>query len=142
MGMNREEVTAGARPRRRQGVRLLLIEPNAFVRDSLAVLFERAGYTADTAEDAPAALEIAAGNEWDCVVTELDLPGVGGLELYARLLFQSRPRLPAVFLSIRPPAALRLGLGGAPWVALLQKPCTFPTLLAAVERSLAAPRAR
>lgn len=126
----------------RNRVRLLLVEPNEFVRDSLAVLLERAGYAALTAANADEALTIGAPGNWDCLVTDLDLPDLGGLELYARLLFQGRARFPAVFLSVRSAPMLELSLRGAPWVRLLRKPCTFPFLLSAMEQCLAVPRDR
>lgn len=121
-------------------VRLLLVEGDEYVRDSLAVLLERAGYAAHTAASADEALSIAARDEWDCLVTDLHPPDLGGLELYARLLFQGRSRFPVVFLSVSPPPLLELSLRGAPWARLLRKPCTFPALLAALEQCLAAPR--
>jgi CheY-like chemotaxis protein len=129
-------------PRRspRNRVRLLVADQNEVVRDSLAVLLERAGYGVHTAASAGEALEIGAQDEWDCLVTDLDLPDVGGLELYARLLFQGRSRFPAVFLSVQPPPLLEVSLRGAPWVRLMRKPCTFPSLLAALEQCLAARR--
>jgi CheY-like chemotaxis protein len=129
---------AGRAPRHR--VRVLLAESDVIVRDSLAVLLERAGYAVQTAANADEALAAAAQAGWDCLVTDLHLPGMGGVELYARLLFQGRPRFPAVFLSPRPPLTLELGLRGAPWVRLLRKPCTFPSLLVALESCLRAPR--
>lgn len=124
----------------RHRVRLLVVEQNEVVRDSLAVLLERAGYAVHTVANATEALEVGARDEWDCLVTDLDLPDLGGLELYARLLFQGRSRFPAVFLSIHPPLLLELSLRDAPWVRLLQKPCTFPSLLVALEQCLGAPR--
>lgn len=134
--------TVAGSPRRspRNRVRVLLVEENEFVRDSLAVLLERAGYGALTVASWEQALECGGPGEWDCLVTDLDLPGLGGLELYARLSFQGRARFPAVFLSPCPPAWLEHGLRGAGWVRLLRKPCTFPSLLAALEQCLAARR--
>lgn len=132
-------VRPGGRPPRPR-VRLLLAEPDELVRDSLAVLLERAGYVVQTVTNADEALAAAAQVEWDCVIADLHLPGMGGVELYARLLFQGRSRFPAIFLSVRPPPALELGLRAAPWVRLLRKPCTFPSLLAALESCLGASR--
>lgn len=133
-------VRAGVARMPRHRVRLLLAEPDAIVRDSLAVLLERAGYLVQTAANGDEVLAAASAAEWDGLITDLHLPDIGGVELYARLLFLGRPRFPAVFLSVRPPPTLELGLRGAPWVRLLRKPCTFPSLLAALESCLGAPR--
>jgi len=106
----------------------------------LAQLLQRAGYAVQTAATAHEALEAGRQSDWDGLVTELDLPDASGLELYVRLLFQGRKRLPAVFLAIRPPAILELSLSEAYWVRLLRKPCAFTDLLAALEQCLGASR--
>ena len=128
------------RPAGRDRVWLLVVDQDESMRSVLAQLLKRAGYAVQTAATAHEALAAGRQSDWDCLVTELDLPDVGGLELYARLLFQGRERLPAVFLALRPPAILELGLSAAYWVRLLRKPCAFPDLLAAVEQCLGAPR--
>lgn len=130
------------RPASRDRVRLLVADQDECMRNILALLLHRAGYAVQTAASADEILQ--AGREatdWDCLVTELELPGGGGLLLYARLLFQSRPRLPAIFLTSRPNPGLESSLREAPWVKLLRKPCGFTDLLAALEQCLGAPRA-
>lgn len=127
-------------PRSRSGVRLLLVDQDEAIRDILAQLLQRAGYTVETAASADEVLQ-SGRQDWDCLVLELELPGLGGLELYARLLLLlGQVKLPAVFLSGRPPDTLELGLREAHWVRLLRKPCGFNDLLAALEQCLGAPR--
>jgi FixJ family two-component response regulator len=125
----------------RDRVRLLVVDQDEGMRSVLAQLLMRAGYAVQTAGTADEALRSNQELNWDCLITELELPGVGGLELYAHLLFKGRPQLPVVFLSAWPPATLELGLRQAGWVRLLRKPCAFTDLLAALERCLSAPRA-
>jgi CheY-like chemotaxis protein len=128
------------RPARRDRVWLLVVDQDELVRSVLARLLQRAGYAVQTAATAHEALEVGRQSDWDCLVTELDLPDASGLELYARLLFQGRERLPTVFLAIRPLATLEWSLKEAHWVRLLRKPCAFTDLLATLEQCLGAPR--
>jgi DNA-binding response OmpR family regulator len=124
----------------RDRVRLMVVEPDELLRTVLAHLLRRAGYAVSVAATAEEVLLATRESGIDCLVTELDLPDASGLDLYARLLFQGRPRLPAVFMSVWPSTTLELGLRSAPWVRLLRKPCAFDHLLAALERCLGAPR--
>lgn len=136
-----EAAVKPGRTGRRDRVRLLVADQDEGMRNTLAFLLQRAGYAVQTAARADEVPPAGRGTAWDCLVTELELPGGGGLMLYARLLFQSRPRLPAIFLAGRPNPGLELGLREAPWVKLLRKPCGFTDLLAALEQCLGAPRA-
>jgi CheY-like chemotaxis protein len=124
----------------RDRVQLLVVEPDDLVRTVLVQLLRRAGYAVLPAATTEDALEASRESGCDCLIAELELPGASGLDLYARLLLQGRPRLPVVFLSVAPPVSLELGLRNAPWVRLLRKPCAFHHLLAALEQCLAAPR--
>lgn len=73
--------------------RILLIEndPDAALF-AVHVLRTRGGSEVTHAPDAVTALRLAGAGEWDLVLTDLDLPGVAGLELVLAL----RELLPAV----------------------------------------------
>lgn len=124
----------------RDRVRLLLADQDECLRITLTPLLRRAGYAVHPVATAEEALQVASEARWDCLVANLDLPGIGGIELYSRLLFQGRARFPAVFLATWPATRLELGLRRADWIRLLRKPCAFTDLLAALEQSLGAPR--
>ena len=81
-------------------------------------------HTADPAE----ALRLAATEPWDLLLTDLDLPGMNGLELLAALR-EVAPALPVAVTSANPPdATLRSLLGRAD--EYLEKPLRVEKLLA------------
>ena len=77
---------------------VLLVDDEAYVRDSLATLLERRGFAVRTAASADRALADGAAEGADAVVADLKMPGLSGLELLREL--QARvPSLPVVLLT-------------------------------------------
>ena len=80
--------------------------------------------------DPTAALALAAGQRWDLVITDLDLPLMSGFEL-AAVLRQMTPSLPVVIVTAYPqdaPILTSADVGARP-DALLAKPITVDLLL-------------
>ncbi len=65
--------------------RVLLVEDSDPIRALLAATLKDAGYTVDTFVDAESALKKAASTAYALVVTDMSLPGMGGLELIRRV---------------------------------------------------------
>lgn len=119
--------------------RLLVVDDMESVRCTVAELLRLEGYEVESAADAEEALQLARLVRWDGVVLDVDLPGMSGVELYARISSNNgNQRLPVVFFTGRPNATLQLGLGGVPWARLVPKPCDGRRLLAALEQCLQA----
>jgi len=77
---------------------VLIVDDESYVRDSLATVLSRKGFTVRTAssvDDALAAENLAG---LDAVVTDLKMPVRGGLELVAELA-QREPHLPVIVLT-------------------------------------------
>jgi DNA-binding response OmpR family regulator len=66
-------------------VRVLLIEDSHPIRALLAATLKEAGYTVDAVADGETALRKAATTAYALVVTDMSLPGLGGLELIQRV---------------------------------------------------------
>lgn len=64
---------------------VLVVDDKEMLRDSVAVTLQRPGFTVLTAPSAADALRIAASRRPDCVVTDLKMPGMTGLELIEKL---------------------------------------------------------
>jgi CheY-like chemotaxis protein len=71
---------APARP-----MRLLLVEDHNDTRFALELILKRAKHLVKSASSATAALELAAEQPFDLVISDLGLPDISGLELMAQL---------------------------------------------------------
>ena len=66
--------------------RVLLVDDHAIVRDGVRRLLGERGFVFADAASGEAALEQLAGGAHDLVILDLNLPGLGGLELLRRIL--------------------------------------------------------
>jgi CheY-like chemotaxis protein len=67
------------------GLRLLLVEDHSDTRRSMESLLARHKHWVKSAASAHEALELAANNEFDLVISDLGLPDLSGLELMKEL---------------------------------------------------------
>jgi DNA-binding NarL/FixJ family response regulator len=118
---------------------ILLVDDHAIVRDGLRRLLEAAtGNTVFEAVDGQEALAQVAVRRIDLVILDLNLPGIGGLELLRRLMEASRARVLILSMHAEPLYAARaLDAGAAGYVS---KNATPDELLAAVQRVAAGGR--
>src|SRR6266511_359241 len=68
-----------------ENARILIVDDEAVVRESLGNWFRDEGYTVDVAESAKVALEKLSGNSWDVFLLDIRMPGIDGLELQRKL---------------------------------------------------------
>jgi DNA-binding NtrC family response regulator len=61
--------------------KLLIVDDELIVRDSLEKWFREEGYEVTTADSASAALTLLAGNHWDVVLVDIKMPGTDGITL-------------------------------------------------------------
>jgi CheY-like chemotaxis protein len=73
--------------------RLLIVEPNLDLAESLQLLLEGNGYAVRLAPDAHTAIELATAEECDAAFIAIGLPDVDGYTLAARLRALGRPRV-------------------------------------------------
>ncbi|MFS8067704.1 MAG: response regulator transcription factor [Byssovorax sp.] len=114
---------------------VFLVDDDASVLSALGRLLRSAGYTVEAHADPLAFLERAAAALCGCVVVDLRMPEVGGLELQEELARRGC-LLPLVFLTGHGdvPSTVRAMKAGA--IDFLSKPCEDTDLLAAVDRAL------
>ncbi len=87
-------------PAARRRLRVLLVEDSFVTREMERRLLEDAGFEVVGAASAPEALELVAGSSFDCVVTDIEMPEMDGLDFTRKL--RSEPRfaaLPVVVVS-------------------------------------------
>ena len=125
------------------GVRVLVAEDEALIAMSLADLLEAEGHEVVLAPDGADALDAARrlGNALDVLVTDLNMPRLGGEDLI-RELRAERPGLPVVVVTGSAPfggaEALRRHAGGDGPLVLLLKPPDYAELAAALRQATTA----
>jgi two-component system response regulator PilR (NtrC family) len=60
---------------------ILVVDDELSMREFLKILFEKEGYETQTANDGESALKLVKKNSFDLVVTDIKMPGMGGLKL-------------------------------------------------------------
>ena len=66
-------------------LRILVVDDELSVRDSLSKWFRESGYEADAAADATEALKKLEKKTWDVAFLDIKLPGMDGMELHQRI---------------------------------------------------------
>jgi two-component system response regulator RegX3 len=79
--------------------RILIVEDEALIAESVAYALRREGFEAAVAGEGHAGLEAAASGAYDLVILDLTLPGLSGLDLCRRLRAESV--IPIIVLTVR-----------------------------------------
>jgi DNA-binding NtrC family response regulator len=66
-------------------MRILIVDDEAIVRDSLGAWFRQDGHQVDLAESAKEALRLVASGRYDIAFLDIKMPGMDGLDLQTRL---------------------------------------------------------
>ena len=91
---------ASALMRECQGRRLLVAEDDPINREVAVHLLQLVGLAADVAEDGNAALELAARNEYDLILMDMQMPHADGLEATRRIRERpDRQRVPIIAMT-------------------------------------------
>lgn len=121
---------------RAEPLTVYVVEDDAAVRDSLALMLGLAGYRTALFSDAEAFLAAYRPGWTGCVVADLRLPGASGVELQATLQ-QRGSTLPFVIVTAHGDVQTARAAFRAQAVDFLEKPFDRPQLLAAIEASFA-----
>ena len=115
-----------------------LIDDDASVRRGLGRLLRSAGYEVVSCDTPEAYLALPSYETPSCLLLDIRMPGMTGLELQRALHERKHP--PVIFMSGHVDAATaeRAMSDGA--VAVLSKPVDFNTLVKAIELGLASDR--
>lgn len=112
-----------------------VIDDDDAVRDSLAFLLETAGYEVKTYDSGLRFLEGFTGEERGCVLTDVRMPGLTGLELALRLKSLGS-RLPIVVLTGHADVALAVEAMKAGVDDFIEKPFDDHVIINSVEHAL------
>jgi len=109
-----------------------LIDDDEDVRRALAFLLGTAGLAVKVYESASAFLEKCQDFQSGCVVSDVRMPGIDGLELLRRLQ-QMGARMPVVIMTGHADVPLAVGAMKAGAVDFVEKPFADEVLLAAIQ---------
>jgi FixJ family two-component response regulator len=112
-----------------------IIDDDAWVRESTADLITSLGHKALTFASGEQFLASGRLKDTSCVITDLEMPGLNGLDLQERLLAEGY-RTPIIFLTAFPKDAARSRALEAGAVAFLSKPFKEASLITSLEIAL------
>ncbi|HXB61598.1 MAG TPA: sigma-54 dependent transcriptional regulator [Acidobacteriaceae bacterium] len=120
--------------------RILIIDDEAGIRESLEALLRLEGFVVETAVDGTAGLEKIAANHYDLLLLDLALPGESGLDLLPRILLK-RPELPVIMITAYGTVGNVVEAINAGAKNFVQKPWDNEKLLADIRSAIARSRA-
>jgi FixJ family two-component response regulator len=117
------------------GSRVAVIEDDESVRKSLRRLLRSVGFSVQTFASAEEYLKVELTTPPGCLIIDVRMPGLSGLELQQRLL-RTGSRVPAIFMTAHEDPQARTQAQALGAVAFLQKPFDEKMLLAAIQVAL------
>ena len=112
-----------------------IIDDDLLVRESTADLISSLGHEALIFGSGEQFLASGRLKDTACIITDLHMPGLNGLDLQSRLLAEGR-RTPIIFITAYPKEAARSRALTAGAVAFLSKPFHEADLTRSLERAL------
>ena len=126
----------GASPRRvRKGPLIAIVDDDKSIRDTTQDLLESAGFLAVAFASASKLLNSRRLNAIDCLIADMRMPGMTGLELYQHLVASRRP-IPTILMTAYPNERTRVQAIKAHIVGYLAKPFAAEELLTALHGAL------
>lgn len=134
-GTHASDIGAEVRTTLADGSRISIVDDDGAVREAIARLLRSHGYLTQTFESADALLGSDRRCRTDCLIVDMQMPGMTGLELHARLLAEGE-RTPTILITAHPGEGLRAHALRAGVLCYLTKPCNEAELLECIGRAL------
>ena len=119
--------------------RILLIEDDTSLATNLGEVLKDAGFKVTVCHRGDEGLRRASNDDCEVVLTDLRLPGLGGLELI-RQLHETQPRLPVVLMTAHGSIETAIEATKLGAYDYLQKPFEMPGLIGLLHRAVEASR--
>jgi FixJ family two-component response regulator len=112
-----------------------IVDDDISVRESIRDLIESLGYEVAAFESADRFLEAACLPETSCLITDLQMPGLSGLDLQSRLIVDGQ-YIPVIFVTAVPDEKFRIRAMRAGAVGFLSKPFDESSLISCLGSAL------
>ncbi len=117
---------------------ICIIDDDDSVRSALVGLVRSLGYTSKNFGSAEQFLSHGELQQYDCIITDIQLPGISGVELKRRL-DNKRCLRPFIMISARGEASLEQQAIASGAICFLRKPFETDTLISCIEAALKGP---
>jgi len=117
-----------------------VVDDDASLREALKALLRAAGFRVDVFGSAEEFLGPRRAADTACLVLDVQMPGMSGLELQERVV-ASGSAVPIVFMTAHADANVRARALASGAVQFLEKPFDDEALLEAIEQAIGVPRA-
>jgi len=117
------------------GFRISIVDDDDLVRVALGRLMKAHGYLVETFESGAGLLNSGQLAHTDCLITDIQMPGMSGLELHSRLTAAGLT-VPTILITAHPDEDVRTRALRAGVLSYLTKPIDGADLLASVRSAL------
>jgi len=114
---------------------VVVVDDDELIRNALSGLLKAAGFTALAFSSAEDFLSSGQQEHTGCVITDIRMPGMSGLDLQSKLN-EGRYRIPIIFITAQGDEKMRLQALRAGAVEFLTKPFDDQVLLDSVRAAL------
>lgn len=114
---------------------IAIVDDDESVRVATRSLVRSLGFDALTFASAEDFLQSAKARESDCVIADVQMPGLSGIDLQRRLLADGWG-VPIIFITAFPNEAVEERAIGAGAIGYLSKPFEVPTLIECLNKAL------
>jgi FixJ family two-component response regulator len=112
-----------------------IVEDDESLREATKGLIRSLGYAAATFSSAEEYLRSDRVRDTSCLITDVQMPGMSGVDLQDRLIAEGR-RTPIIFMTAYPEERIRARALGAGAVGFLSKPFDDECLIRCLDRAL------
>jgi FixJ family two-component response regulator len=115
-----------------------IVEDDESVRESTRHLLQLLGYATAAFASAEDFLNSGLVRDTACLITDVRLPGISGVELQSRLILDGH-RIPIIFVSAFPDVALRARVLKSGAISYLSKPLREQSLIDSLDQAFKRP---
>ena len=119
--------------------RVLLVDDERTLGESLKEILEAKGYQVTYVEDGDYALDLVEEEDFDAVVTDFEMPTMGGMELLEKAR-KFKPRLPIIIMTAFSSSERAIEATKCGAYDFLIKPVEIPELLDTLKKAIASGR--